>query len=717
MRNYFFLGLALVCLAQNDVLGQRLSFHHLSTDDGLSESVNKFMRRDKLGYMWLSSTEGLDRFDGIRVREYNESRGGGPPIRGNNVLSAVYEDAGHNLWFATDKAINRYNRATDDFNHALIAGDSTEQYRPFFLDPDGFLWVDLGPKGVFRLTTHADMTTPAADWQYPAGTVRGAEYFPVADLQTGRLKRLYTIYPDSAGLFEYAVTDNRLRATQRLLMTVPGTQEPLDLQCMLVSSDGVIWAGTQLGLVSLRLKGGQTELWSSLQGVDLTQINALVEISPNELGIATHDKGLLICNIGNQRITQFLHRESDRYSIASNRIENIYFDAEQRTLWVSIWGQGVDYAAFGKAKFDFIRLPNRSGQPDDANFMPSVLAPHENTGVWCASPLSGGLRLLDLKGQLVEDYSDQTGSVYDVLTSAQGVSFFCSDEGLLFKKRGNTQLLPIRDDRQTIWPFRLFESRSGQLWAMAQGLYQILPAAGGYLARRLPASPLDTMMLSNLYEDANGRGYGESDKDGLVIFEGPVAGGRILKTDPKVRVIKCFTENSNAVWAVGAFGVLQIDKQTLETKLFNDREGLPTKVIYSVLPVGDEAIWMGTNRGLVRYEVRGNHFDTFEMADGLQSKEYNTGSCLIAPDGRYWFGGIRGLNIFEADNIPLVATPPKIQITDLNINDLPYVHSDWFAKHKRNPCELVEMSLEHDENTLTFYLAALEYADPKSNKV
>src|SRR5262249_1204217 len=149
----------------------------------------------------------------------------------------------------------------------------------------------LGPKGVFRLATNTDLNKPAAEWQFSAGRVHGADYFPVADLQTGRLKRLFTIYPDSAGLFGDEVSDNQLRPVQRRLLVEPGTGTPLAVQCVLLSSDGVLWAGTQLGLVSLRLNNNQFQLWRDLQGIDLTEINALAEISPNEIGIATHNEG------------------------------------------------------------------------------------------------------------------------------------------------------------------------------------------------------------------------------------------------------------------------------------------------------------------------------------------------------------------------------------------------------------------------------------------
>ncbi len=715
------LSLALLCIAQSEMLAQRLSFHHLSANDGLSEEINHFVQRDGHGYIWLSSTEGLNRFDGTQVRVYHSRflDDKKKPLIGNNIVSAVYEDARQNLWFATQEGLNRYNRATDDFDHTLIAGDLSEQYRPFFMDPGGYLWIDLGTKGVWRINTNVEINQPNLDWQAEAGKVSAHKYYPVKDLQTGELKKLYTIHRDSAGIFEYGVTDHRLHFIRRLLLTYPGTKDTLYAKCALPGSDETLWVGCNQGLVRLDLAGGKDTLLSAIQQLPLTNIRAMVEISSKEICFATKENGLILWNTNTNQANQYTHNESDRYSISSNRIENLYFDAEQRTLWVSIWWQGVDYATLGKSKFEFVRLPNRSGKPNDAAFVPLSFAPHENNGVWCASPLSGGLRLLDLNGNLIKDYTDQSGPVNEMHTSALGATFFCSAEkGLLVKKSGTERLVPVRENGKTIWPTGFFESKTGQLYALGdQKIYQLAPQSGGFIARARPKSPLDTMMLYRLFEDNNGRGYGESDKDGLLIFEGSAIDGRVLKMDPRVKGINYFAENSEFVWAAGSFGLARIDKQTTEIKLLSIRQGLPTQVLYSVLPFGDEVLWLGTNRGLLRYDLRNQLFDLFDMADGLQGKEFNPSSCIIAPDGRYWFGGAKGINIFEPGNIRMVSHPPKIQITDLLINDLPYTGSKWFAREKLNPCELGNIALSHDENTLTFYFAALEYADPQSNKV
>jgi len=84
--------------------------------NGLTQSVNEFILRDRSGFAWISSTDGLNRFDGLHIKPYRSGNNPGD-MKGNNVLSRVFEDDQRNLWFATEKCLNRYNRLKDNFSH------------------------------------------------------------------------------------------------------------------------------------------------------------------------------------------------------------------------------------------------------------------------------------------------------------------------------------------------------------------------------------------------------------------------------------------------------------------------------------------------------------------------------------------------------------------------------------------------------------------------
>ena len=137
------------------VLGQpRLGpFHTLGVKDGLSQSSVAFMLRDSRGFMWLSSVDGLNRFDGRSVRVYRPNVGQPNAIFGGNVQSSFFEDkASGDLWFSTYEGINCYRRVSDDFAHFRLLDSQgkpyTEGYHVVFRGSDGWLWVHVDDKNV-----------------------------------------------------------------------------------------------------------------------------------------------------------------------------------------------------------------------------------------------------------------------------------------------------------------------------------------------------------------------------------------------------------------------------------------------------------------------------------------------------------------------------------------------------------------------------------------
>jgi len=66
---------------------------------------------------------------------------------------------------------------------------------------------------------------------------------------------------------------------------------------------------------------------------------------------------------------------------------------------------------------------------------------------------------------------------------------------------------------------------------------------------------------------------------------------------------------------------------------FGNREGMPSDNIYQLLEDTDGFIWIGTNRGLVRYD--GRNFRTFTTKDGLPANDI--WQMEITSDGKVWY--------------------------------------------------------------------------------
>ena len=80
-------------------------FESISIDEGLSNEHITSIFQDSKGYMWIGTKDGLNRYDGERIKIYNCNS------ESKNTLSSTYitdieEDINGNIWIATDYGLD-----------------------------------------------------------------------------------------------------------------------------------------------------------------------------------------------------------------------------------------------------------------------------------------------------------------------------------------------------------------------------------------------------------------------------------------------------------------------------------------------------------------------------------------------------------------------------------------------------------------------------------
>ena len=116
-------------------------------------------------------------------------------------------------------------------------------------------------------------------------------------------------------------------------------------------------------------------------------------------------------------------------------------------------------------------------------------------------------------------------------------------------------------------------------------------------------------------------------------------------------------------------GLCQMDKNTGKCKHFTTANGLPNNVVYGILSDGKAGLWLSTNRGLSRYDLKSGDFQHFFEVDGLQDNEFNTLSFTKGADGQLYFGGVNGITAFYPDRIQSSRPSAPVYLTRLTINN------------------------------------------------
>jgi signal transduction histidine kinase/DNA-binding response OmpR family regulator len=150
---------------------------------------------------------------------------------------------------------------------------------------------------------------------------------------------------------------------------------------------------------------------------------------------------------------------------------------------------------------------------------------------------------------------------------------------------------------------------------------------------------------------------------------------------------------------------------------FSVIDGLPNNVVYGILSSGSE-LWVSTNNGLckVKTDKYGTPaFRNYDVSDGLQGNEFNTGAYSKSSSGELFFGGLNGVNAFFPSNIRDNIYVPPVVITELRFlnrtddkKNLPVQLS--IAGNKE------EVTIPYSQNSFTVVFASLDYTAPEKNK-
>ncbi|MBK9191734.1 MAG: hypothetical protein IPM77_09590 [Crocinitomicaceae bacterium] len=153
--NRFIFSLLLLLVCEFGFNQANLHFRRLSVDQGLSQTSVSGIIQDARGYIWVTTYDGLNRYDGYNFKIYRHEPNNPNSLAASRALYMKAEEDG-SIWVSTIKGISHYDPYTDKFrNYLPDKNDSTAV--PFCLTYYGFIngngddiWIS-GEGGFFVL--------------------------------------------------------------------------------------------------------------------------------------------------------------------------------------------------------------------------------------------------------------------------------------------------------------------------------------------------------------------------------------------------------------------------------------------------------------------------------------------------------------------------------------------------------------------------------------
>ena len=149
---FFYLSLFTCCLLL-PTMGQTQYFY---TSDKLSSNQITQICRDQVGYIWVGTEFGLNKYDGYRFTNYFHETDNAATIS-SNVISFLFVDSRGNLWVGTQKGLDRYDDTNDQFIHVGLEGAKGVPRINYILQEDEHhLLIGTAGYGLFRLDIRDD---------------------------------------------------------------------------------------------------------------------------------------------------------------------------------------------------------------------------------------------------------------------------------------------------------------------------------------------------------------------------------------------------------------------------------------------------------------------------------------------------------------------------------------------------------------------------------
>jgi signal transduction histidine kinase/ligand-binding sensor domain-containing protein len=720
-------------------------FHHLTIEDGLSQSAVMAIYQDHQGYIWFGTQDGLNRYDGYHFTTYRFDPYDHRSISDDDIR-VIYEDSQGDLWIGTQRrGLNRYDRYLDRFTRYYGEAEDTETLssntvRTLLEDSHGTFWVGTAhglnildrTNDTFRRIFHdpddpgslsSNQITHLFEDQYGTvwiGTSNGLNRF---NRENGTFDRFTGINLDYGS-------------------TIPfGT-----IQTIHEDRHGNFWIGSENnGLFRFDRDEETSEHFlhdpDNPQSLGANSIFEILEDSAGNLWIGTGSQGLNIFDRDERIFYRYIHQPENPNSLSNNSINSLY-ESRENIIWAGTFAGGVSFHELRPELFRHYK-----SEPENPFSLSNnvVQAIHEDSAenIWVGTD-GGGLNRYDPESgnfrhflhQINQSNSISSNVILDIHETERGLWLATYAGGVdLFDPETETfrNFSHQENDPQSLssnYVFDIFESHDGHLWFGTNwgGVSELPPDADSFNHLQAnPDDPNDPYALSNddvrlVFEDQQGYIWIGSYGGHLDRYDRE--SGRVNRYDMNANstyhgsVAQSMLEFNDEILLVGTrgAGLLWFDRDTDQFyPIATTAQGLPGNIIHAMIKDDNEILWLSTNNGLARFHPQSGKIRTYGVQHGLQGREYNPGSGMKDRHGFIYFGGVNGFIRFHPDSLRLNPDTPPAILTELLIYNEPvYPGKDSPLDKQIGLTE--QVSLPYDASVITIGYTALEFSHLKGNE-
>lgn len=673
----------LLCIACVPFFGnaQTLDIENYTVKEGLAQSNVNDILQDSDGYIWLATDGGLSRFDGYSFHNYSSK----DHLAETKITSLIQLPSGE-IWMGhTNGYITIYNKGV--FKPFLADSILISKYiYSIYSDKSGAVWICTLGAGAIKIIPGSKSPKPE-----------------IYSSMEGLSEIVYTMFQTRGGKI-YSITEPGIKvfdeAKNKFSFFKPQGFPLYRYTSIAEDTLGNLWLGTQLnGIISYQSGSGIINNYTGKDGLSSDFISCIYSDSKGSIWFGTWGGG--ICKRQGNRFRII----DDKSGLGGNKIRCIKEDRE-KNLWTGLHDAGVSY--YKGERFtsfsvnDGLANNNVNAIIQDTkgrlwfgnNSGISVYAPGNNKDNRFINLLTEG----NIPGNQVMALKVAEGKI--IVGTYNGEIFYINSENL---KPGNR--FKVNSYINT-----LEFDKYGALWiGTADGIF-IYDERGKSLEKKIEPG-LTGKNIACLFRDSKNKMWIAMREGGLVMYNG-MTYKKYSDTDGLTHnspVSVCEDKYGNIWLGSEGGGMFNYDGDVFTH--FSTNDGLISDYVTLLVPA-DEFLWIGTNLGVSRLQIKQNKFISYSRQDGFKAVETRSNAGYRDHEGNLWFGTVNGIARYSPVADHPNAIEPCIHITDFEISAVKQKlvqHAE--LNHKQNDIRINFITLSYQAVHKNRYQYILEGFD------
>ncbi len=699
---YIFLSLASATAREINV-----KHTHYSTENGLTSNAISDIEKDNKGFIWISTWNGLCRFDGFNFQKYATGQMSGIPFLHNRILD-IYPDREGNIWLRMyDNRVFVLNRHTDCIMNAFTyikGGENFRSARKLTVSKDGYVYAHIERKGIYQLRLHNGILSQRLfkTHNYEIRNIiaddchrvwlNSQSGLLVLNTRNGTISKIKQLQGDVVtSIFKH---DDKIliggrngeidiikeHYPNRINKIVKLNLHNDNITSINIDKEGLIWYTTNTPGVSYYNPRNKKQRKfqqivpapeADMHGATLFEYGNILWIRMNHGGFGYYD------------------RENDEINYFHNNPDNSW-DLSNTVATYTALPEGVIFMSTNRRGLEKLELLNKRIDHGYIVKGSNEFGVNETRAIFW-DRLDHQLFIGNKKGNVYCNNKiafSTGGRIYGMMQDRTGLLWVCDKDKGLFtynikKKKLNHIPLINKNAYQSI------EDDNGIIWVATYG-NGVMGIKNNKLIKVEGQKYNIYNKVRTLCKAKDGRIWAGT-TDGIIIISRrnnkyivePIKQTQQLQYQLAANdIIQIRCDKKGTMWIATNGGGLSksITRDSLGNVLmkkdryafhnFGEKDGLPSDEIRSITFDRKGNVWFSSDQSICSYDPVKGFFTTFSMQDGVGDVACSEAAAITLPDDRMLFGTLNGYYIVDVNKLRAFnGNLFRLAITDFYIND------------------------------------------------